>query len=245
MRKLAIFVEGQTEQIFLVKLIQAVAGANRIAINKVRARGGRRSGRTITQIEAVSHVADEAFYVQLCDCGCDNKVAADIREQYAALSRDFVGIIGVRDLHPIARTDLCRLVTSMRSYMKNEPVRVQLIVAVMETEAWFLGETTHFGRIHPSLTTSAVEAILCFDPSAGNIEDRLRPSKDLDNVYSRVGKNYAKDRNTVQDTINALDYGRMRVEVSTRLPSLRRLVCCLEFFFKGGDWLTGQEAGGP
>jgi hypothetical protein len=120
----------------------------------------------------------------------------------------------------------------------TRPLQVQLVIAIMEIEAWFLGECTHFERIDPAITLPAASARLGFDPSYGNLENRPRPSQDLDEVYSLAGKSYTKDRSTVQITTNALDYNELRTNVSLRLPSLRRLVSYLEHFFRGGDWLT-------
>ena len=41
MEKMAIFVEGQTEQVFAQELVYAVAGRHRVHIDSVRAHGGR------------------------------------------------------------------------------------------------------------------------------------------------------------------------------------------------------------
>lgn len=42
MDKMAIFVEGQTEQYFVVELVRQIAGQHRIHIDAVQAFGGRR-----------------------------------------------------------------------------------------------------------------------------------------------------------------------------------------------------------
>lgn len=231
MRKLAVFVEGQTEQIFLERLVLEAAGANDVVIAKCRATGGRRGARRITEIEAVNYRGSENYYVLLSDCGADNQVVSDIRDQYESLSREYEGIIGIRDLHPKARADLCRMVTAMRAQLRTEPVPVELIIAVVETEAWFLGEYTHFERIHPTLTLALVADKLGFDPSQIDVEARPRPTHDLQNIYWLAGKAYAKDRATVQQTVNALDYRKLNTEVSARVLSLGRLTRCLNLFF--------------
>jgi hypothetical protein len=244
MRKLAVFVEGQTEQIFVERLVLQAAGVNNVAIEKVQASGGRKGARRITRIEAVDWAGSENYYVLLCDCGADNRVVSDIREQYDSLSRDYEGIVGIRDLYPKARADLCRVVTAMRAHLKTDPIRVELVIAVVETEAWFLGEFTHFQRIDTSLTLPRITGALGFDLTEVDVEARPRPTHDLDAIYSLAGKSYMKDRSSVRQTVNALDYGKLNTDVSVRVPSLRRLTGCLNRFF-GKREVTARGGGSP
>jgi hypothetical protein len=53
MNKLAIFVEGQTEQLFVEKLILEVAGENNVRIEKRKVTGGTTCKRRMKLIEAV------------------------------------------------------------------------------------------------------------------------------------------------------------------------------------------------
>jgi hypothetical protein len=56
MKKLAVFVEGQTELLFIERLLEEAAGKNNIAIEKRQAFGGRSTERTLKVIEARKRV---------------------------------------------------------------------------------------------------------------------------------------------------------------------------------------------
>jgi hypothetical protein len=66
---------------------------------------------------------------------------------------------------------------------KTEDLPIELLLAVMEIEAWFLGEYTHFERVSPNLKLERIRAALQFDPSTDDLEKRKHPTEDLDHIY--------------------------------------------------------------
>ncbi len=50
-KKMCIFVEGQTEQIFIKKLIQEIASIKEVTVELFIARGGNKVERNISQID--------------------------------------------------------------------------------------------------------------------------------------------------------------------------------------------------
>lgn len=71
MKRLAIFVEGYTEVLFVQRLISEVAGANNIVIEHSQIRGGRKAPRCISVVKAGKQVTHEKYYVLVVDCGGD------------------------------------------------------------------------------------------------------------------------------------------------------------------------------
>ena len=67
MNRIAIFVEGQTEQIFIEKLLQEIAGKKNIAIEKTKARFGRMKQRRYIPIEAFIPNTNHRFYALIVD----------------------------------------------------------------------------------------------------------------------------------------------------------------------------------
>ena len=108
MNKLAVFVEGQTEQLFVEKLLQAIAGEKSITIEKRKAAGGGASAKRHCRFVEVSAArGDEQYYAMIVDCGTDSKVKSDIRERYERLTDSgFSTIIGIRDVYPIEREQI-------------------------------------------------------------------------------------------------------------------------------------------
>ena len=74
MKKLAIFVEGLTEQILVRQMLQAVLGQNRIAIQTVKITGGHNVRMSFTVMRA-AHVDQQTdYYVLVYDCGGETNV---------------------------------------------------------------------------------------------------------------------------------------------------------------------------
>ena len=86
MRKIAFFVEGQTEQLFIKKLLTEIAGEHDISIEEIKCSYGRQQQRQYITISAQSSSTDQKYYVLIYDCGTDSKVKDDILESFPSLS---------------------------------------------------------------------------------------------------------------------------------------------------------------
>jgi hypothetical protein len=232
-RKLAIFVEGQTEQLFVERLINEVAGASRVLIEKRKASGGYKSPRRFQQISAKSVINGQQYFVLLIDCGCDNRVKSDIVDQYESLvNAGYSAIIGLQDVYPSSSlADIERFRTGLRYRVKTMPIIVNFVLSIMEIEAWFLAEYFHMQKIDPRLTTEFVRESLGIDLSKDDIETLVQPSNVLDRVYSLIGQRYKKDKQTVQCTVDFLDYARVFFELPNRLRGIKPLTDALDGFF--------------
>ena len=233
MKRIAFFVEGQTEQIFVNRLIKEILGTQQINIIQKQFRGGT----NIPKQELVrnsSFSRNPKFEVLIFDCGADNRVKSEMMENITNLrKRGYEMIIGVRDLYPIPIEDLERLEKGLM-YLphryKNDAAYFDIIVAVHEIETWFLAETHHLQRIDKRLTSKFIKDRLGFDPYTVNPESRIHPAKDLDNIYKLVGKSYTKRYNATTRVVNKLDYNNIRNNVRYNLHSLNRLLILIEKF---------------
>ena len=226
MKKLAVFVEGQTEQIFIERLLLEAAGKSNISIEKRQASGGQSAKRKLRLIEASKPNSGHRYFAQIVDCGSDSRVASDIRERYDGLvAQGFETIVGVRDVYPdIAYVDIPLLRSGLRRSLKTNPIDVKFVLGVMEIETWFIAEHTHLQRLHPSLTPNLIKSRLGFDPSIDDIQLRPHPAEDLDNIYHLAGLKYAKDKNRVQRTVRILDYERIFLDLPSKYPDLKTLI---------------------
>ena len=108
MKKLALFVEGQTEQIFVEQLLQYIAGDHGINIEKRRGFGGRDQGRSFITLSSPD--GEAPFYILLVDSSNDGRVLSDIREEYEGLARQgYDKIIGLRDIYPHTHLSLIHI----------------------------------------------------------------------------------------------------------------------------------------
>jgi len=97
MSKLAIFVEGQTEQIFVEKLVRYLGSHRNISIQVQRLEGGSKNRpRTMINISGTDEVTNQEFLILIMDCGQDERVKSDIIERYNGLiASGYQAIIGI------------------------------------------------------------------------------------------------------------------------------------------------------
>lgn len=224
--KIAFFVEGRTEQVFLRTLIEEIFGRGRIDITSVKHDGGSTSGRSLMRIDASRRRPTADFFALIVDCGGDSKVASEIRDGYSGLVKaGYSAIIGIRDAYPdVQKHEVKQLLAGMAYAVKTKPIRPQFIVSVMEVEAWFISEHTHFPRIRPALTCERISAALGFDPRSDDSEDLEHPSENLHLMYGLVGLAYRKSHRHVERTVDALDYAEVYVGLPEKHVGFKVLV---------------------
>jgi hypothetical protein len=222
-KRLAIFVEGETEQLFSEYLVREMATAAQLKIELREARGGKTTRRRNRIVEAVADNPDLKWYVLIVDCSGDGGVRSRIGEEYKNLTKHkYDVIIGLRDA-PKNRSEIPRLRAGLPVGLPTDPLSVVFVLAIMEIEAWFLAEHTHLPKIDPCLTPAHIKAKLGFDPSIDNMQLRDRPEQDLNKTYELAGKRYQKGR-AAQQTIYLLDCNRIVLEMVDKDDDLRRLV---------------------
>jgi hypothetical protein len=233
MKRLAVFAEGGTEQAFVEKLLIEVAGTKNIQIRKEKHRRGANGTDRSRKLVAVTGAGGgHEYYALIVDCGNEERVKSDLLENYESLCKNgYNAIIGIRDVRgKYTAADIPALVTYQRYGLKTSPVNPLMVLAIMETEAWFLAEHTHFGRINDRLTLEVVTSTLNFDPAVGNVETRERPADDINLVYQTVGDQYIKTPESIQRTIDALDLDQMYLIVTDRVPAFKLLVNAVNEF---------------
>jgi hypothetical protein len=232
MNKLAVFVEGQTEQLFVQRLVLEVAGHHNVAMEMRKASGGGRSGlpRRLVLLEA-SDARGKQFFVLIVDSATDNRVASDIRDQYESLVREgYSRVLGVRDVYPQPRSEIPLIRHAVDRVLPKGSVTVDIVLVIMEIEAWFLAEYTHFKRLHTGITLEKVNNAIGGDAQTLDVENIAHPSKTLNTVYQVVGRVYRKKKDQVSDTVDALDYVRLYVELPERVGALKCLCDHLDLF---------------
>ena len=136
MHKLAIFVEGQSELLFVRRLLQELAGKNNVAIQLQQFIGGRSKPRETIITNAAQVAGSERFYVLISDCRGDHQVAGRIKEEHANLSASgYAKIIGVRDVRPISIHDIPKLERGLRIGWPVDLISVEFVLSVMEIKA--------------------------------------------------------------------------------------------------------------
>jgi hypothetical protein len=234
MRKLAIFVEGLTEQILVRQLLQAVLDQKRIAIQTVKITGGHNVRMSLTVMRAAHVERQTDYYIMVYDCGGETNVKGYLMAHRDKLvSSGYNMIMGLRDVYPnFVREDVPKLLKGLNHKLPQKKAATRIYLAVMETEAWFLGEYRHLKKVSPKLSPEYIEKRLGFNPRKENMEDRDHPSVDIKAAYQLVGHDYTKKRDRLNAVVRKLDFKFFTHSLADKMPSLGAFVNGLEKFFQ-------------
>lgn len=237
MKRIAVFVEGQTEQLFVAKLFREIAGRSNLQVETRKAAGPRDSRRFQSLYTDPEH-PEVQYYVLVVDSSNDGNVVSDMLAQYESLAaKGYSRIVGLRDVYPApGPSPEAKLEGTLRGLVARlvptPGISVEVLLAVMEIEAWFIAEYTHFGKVDPTLTCERIRKHVGFDPSRDNVENIRHPSAKLHQIYQLVGKRYTKRKASARSTVNKLDGALLYIDVPKRAPRLLRLLKHIDAFLE-------------
>jgi hypothetical protein len=222
MKKVALFVEGQTEQIFAQKLIEQLISPLKITTDSFKLTGGAKNSRMAKILTTQSVTQQTDYYFAIYDCGNDSKVKDDIIENLQSMKQNgFSMIIGIRDVYPNnAKID------DLRRYLNYgipTGIPTHIVLAVNEVEAWFMAEENHYPKIDTRLTIEKVNSIAGIDIRIDSTEIVIHPTEKLQLIYR-----YSKSKSNILRVVNALDYANLYVNVRQRNNSLDELLAHLD-----------------
>lgn len=232
MNKMAIFVEGYTEVVFVDRLIQEIANENAVRIEWRLISGGATCPRTSRQLKAAQPSTGQEHFVLIYDCGGDDAVKTRMIMEYPNLvNAGYSKIVCIRDVYPkYTYAEVATLKAFLPKHVKTKPIVVDFILSIMEIEAWFLAEHGHYAKIDPALTALAVRERLGFDPVNDDMQLRPKPAEDLSNCYALAGKTYVKGN--AKTTVEALDYVHIYAGLVDKFPYLKEFCGIIERFLK-------------
>ena len=202
MRRLAVFTEGQTEQVLVRHIVGRVVDHSDLGFDCLRISGTRhervpfRYGDTSRQI-----------YILLFNVGNDESVITAVRDRKQGLAEKGYEIIALRDIYSenyLRQAGRCvnqsvveKMIRSMEKQFgrSTRGSMASLHFAVMEVEAWYLGMYELLEEIHSTLSVDFVESktglkLANLDPQS----EFVHPSSFLDSLLRLVGDKYKKDR---------------------------------------------------
>lgn len=235
MKKVAVFVEGQTEQVFADELVRHIFGHAKVAVEILQF-SGKEGSRRIHTIRSVNRASSMEYLFRIYDCqggGENSTVKSDIIEQFSKLKMEsFSYIIGIRDVYPLQ--DMSKLKMMLNKNLPLDPVTpITIFLAVREIEAWFMAEENHYHLINEALAISTVNSIVGFDITNDSTESIDHPAVVLKHIYQSVGKNYTKKKWETERIVYNLDYDNLYLNVRKRNNSLNELLTCLDEFITG------------
>jgi len=226
-KKLAVFVEGMTEQELVIALVRELVGLRGLHIELAE------QFRGSVSIQPIAPPAGTAFFVLVVDCRNDDQVKTQIRDQYSSLVQaGYTSIIGLRDVFPNSPADTPKLAQFLMAGLPMHPVTPSMHLAVMEVEAWFIAEASHFARVHPSLDPASIRGG-GFDVVGTPSEAWPHPAATLDDIYRLAGRRYLassgqKTKVRVQRTIRALCFATIYQHTRGNVPAMDQFIGSIE-----------------
>ena len=207
MSKVAIFVEGQSEQIFIRHLLLRTMDCSKVSFICLRLY----AGKTIpARFDYPNPHAEMSFLI--VNVGQDEKVLSEIKEREEDLIKQgFDRIIGLRDMYSekylkrspsgIDNSVTTAFIDGWNSTIQrmSKPSKIKIHIAIMELEAWFLGIYDIFKRINSILSVEYIENELGFnladiDPQT----EFFKPTEEVNRIFQLVGLQYKKKEHDVE-----------------------------------------------
>jgi hypothetical protein len=229
MKKIAFFVEGQTEQLFISELLSQLFISHKILIKTHEMR------KLHHNISIENFITDEPkeYFVVIYDCGTDEKVKSDILDNSQKLQKSgYNCIIGLQDFFNPKRQKKGITVQQLKKGLNlglEQIIPTEIFLAVKEIEAWIIAEEKHYEVLLPCFPIDNINAIAGIDIQTGNSEEIPHPSVVLDKIYKAGGRKsgYSKNKYVVKDIISKLDFTNLFSNVRSRNNSLNELLTCL------------------
>jgi hypothetical protein len=219
MRKVAIFVEGQTELIFVRESLLRLWEYQNIQLEC----------RTLFTDHQYNHAEYDyinpsaGFHFEIINVGNDNAVVPRIlsREKYL-WNQGFELILGLRDMYSKdyrelnskspgkINSELIQKFTDGAASTVNgkssRPERIFIHFAIMEVEAWFLGMYQYLERHHEALTSDHLLKEIGLSLENCDPETEIyHPTTTLDSIYQLVGERYGKSRSEIEAILSLVE----------------------------------------
>lgn len=212
MRKIALFVEGQTELVVVREYLLRWFNYSDISIE---CRTLFTDGKFHTAPYDFPTPTPQYFF-QIINVGNDNAVLSRIlkREEYM-WNEGYEKIIGLRDMyskdyrevtHTIDDNVNQRFINVHKETITKrakKPENIAICFAIMETEAWFLGLSHIFEKMDTRLTHRFIQGNTAHDLENHDPEATVfHPATVLNDIYNLIGQKYKKHEGDIEAILN-------------------------------------------
>lgn len=225
MIRIAFFVEGQTEKIFIEKFLEQYLSYQDIKIKSFKPKN-RSSYFHIIKATGEEDYDEIKYYFLIFDAGGGGKdrMATKVSEEAKHLleNGDYKKIFGICDLHERneVREDKNKALKHMYDRIQKEWTSInliQIILAVMDIEAWFLADHSLFSKVDPRLTPEYIKQKLGKDLIKEDPEkDYNKPAELIKDIYRLVDKIYDKHEGDSYKIVHRIDYDYLCLETKGR-----------------------------
>lgn len=214
-RKLAVFVEGQTELVFVREFLKQWYGYD---VNVVGFDCYNLLAKEFCDAEYKYGSEDSENYFMIVNVGNDKSVLSSIIGRLKFLrNKGFQLVVGLRDMyssqyikdahkHEIVDEVSRQHVESVKKILSDleDGVFVDFHFAIMEVEAWFMGMDGFVERLDERLTRDFVSQNLNISLDDDPEKTLFHPAAELGKIYALVGKQYDKHKSDISSIMSLL-----------------------------------------
>jgi len=229
MLKVGIFVEGQTERIFVEKLLNEYLTSSYVTIEAIKHLGNK-----VSIVRKRNTHSGTRYYFLIHDVSGDGRVVSALLERAPGMitRQNYKRLLALRDLHPRKRGEKNKVLNSINSEFNRHSFgdKLRIILAVMEIEAWFLADYNLFSRINEKLTPDFIKNKLNVDLLRGNPELYNRPATIVDKIFRISGEKYKKREKQSYKICYKIDYEFLccTEEVHQKVSSFKYFLNCID-----------------
>lgn len=207
MPKIAIYVEGQTEQILIRDLLFQLMEPVKFGFECLKILAKQEEERPY------SYNLEAKTFFRIVDVGNDELVLKSIkRNEEKLVKQGFSKIIGLRDMYSNAYRKRAtsvdkglieKFITGANETIAqmNHPDKISFHFSIMETEAWLLGMYNLFAKIEPELNYKFIETQLGYNLAKINPQTYFfHPANEIKKIFQLIGLKYDKS----EDIINKI-----------------------------------------
>ena len=226
MKKIAIFTEGQSDQIFIRHFLTQVIGWEKISFECWKLYANRMDP---VPFRYAGEKAEIHFFI--LNVTNDERLLSAVKDREKRfLQKGYEKIIALRDMYSQKYSKrsggvIDESITSMFIENANRtinnmsnPSRIKMHFAIMELEAWFLGMYNMFERLNSTLSIDYIESKLGFNLSVIDPQtDFFKPADIVGNILQLIDWQYKKSEHDIEsicsiintsDFSNAFENGR-------------------------------------
>lgn len=207
MKKIAIFTEGQTELIFVRRLLQLSIDNSRLSFECLEL-----SGHSVWHVPYTYTSPAGDVFITIFNVSNDERVMSAIDEREKGLiGAGYDTIIGLRDMYSqdyrqrsegvnddSVNMEITNGHNKAISKMMNAD-KIRLYFATMEIEAWFLGMYNVLERMNPKMTVAFIQSERGYCLSTIDPQTLFfHPSSELAAIFSLFGEKYTKKFDQVE-----------------------------------------------
>jgi len=214
MKKIAVYVEGQGELIFIRNILFHLMDPSCFSFECIRLHA-----RDEQDVPYPYDNPNAEVHYRIVNVGNDERVLTMIRDNESRLSElGFVKIIGLRDMYSGKYRKLSNGVIDDSVTQKfvagangvianmNNPNLVRFHFSIMEIEAWWLSMYNLFAKIDNALTNRFIDEKLAYDLSKIDPQNYFfHPATEVDRIFRLTGSEYDKKLGDVERITSKID----------------------------------------